>query len=44
VPVGAELLSLDYTEDKLLAYSYAYEQAVKPRKPPRSTPPLPREP
>jgi Asp-tRNA(Asn)/Glu-tRNA(Gln) amidotransferase A subunit family amidase len=44
VPVGAELLSLDYTEDKLLSYAYGYEQAVKTRKPPSSTPPLPREP
>jgi Asp-tRNA(Asn)/Glu-tRNA(Gln) amidotransferase A subunit family amidase len=44
VPVGAELLGLDYTEDKLLAYAYAFEQAVKPRKPPQSTPPLPNEP
>lgn len=44
VPVGAELLGLDYTEDQLLAYAYAFEQAVKPRKPPQSTPPLPNEP
>jgi Asp-tRNA(Asn)/Glu-tRNA(Gln) amidotransferase A subunit family amidase len=44
VPVGAELLGLDYTEDKLLAYAYAYEQAVSPRKPPLSTPPLSTEP
>jgi Asp-tRNA(Asn)/Glu-tRNA(Gln) amidotransferase A subunit family amidase len=44
VPVGAELLSLDYSEDKLLAYAYAYEQVVRARKPPMSTPPLPREP
>jgi Asp-tRNA(Asn)/Glu-tRNA(Gln) amidotransferase A subunit family amidase len=44
VPVGGELLGLDYTEDRLLAYAYAYEQAVSPRKPPPSTPPLPDEP
>ncbi len=37
VPIGAELLGLDYTEPKLLAYAYAYEQAVRPRKPPRLT-------
>jgi Asp-tRNA(Asn)/Glu-tRNA(Gln) amidotransferase A subunit family amidase len=40
VPVGAELLGFDYTEAKLLAYAYAFEQAYKPRKPPVSTPPL----
>ena len=28
VPVGAELLGLDFTEDKLLAYAYAFEQAA----------------
>lgn len=44
VPVGAELLGLDYTEDRLLAFAYAYEQAANPRKPPRSTPRLPGEP
>ena len=44
VPVGAELLGLDYTEDKLLAYAYAFEQATSVRKPPVSTPPLPKEP
>jgi amidase len=44
VPVGAELLGLDYTEAKLLAYAYAFEQASGIRKLPRSTPPLPGEP
>jgi amidase len=43
VPVGAELLSLDYTEAKLLAYAYAFEQAFKPRKVPVSTPKLANE-
>ena len=43
VPVGAELLGLDYTEDRLLAYAYAYEQAIRPRRPALSTPPLPSE-
>ena len=38
VPVGADLLGLDYTEAKLLAYAYAYEQAFKPRRLPVSTP------
>jgi Asp-tRNA(Asn)/Glu-tRNA(Gln) amidotransferase A subunit family amidase len=40
VPVGAELLGPDYSEDRLLAYAYAFEQAAKPRKLPASTPPL----
>lgn len=44
VPVGAELLGLDYTEAKLLAFAYAFEQASGLRKPPVSTPPLPNEP
>jgi amidase len=44
VPVGAELLGLDYTEAKLLDYAYAFEQASGFRKPPKSTPPLPNEP
>jgi amidase len=44
VPVGAELLGLDYTDDRLLAYVYAFEEAAKTRKPPLSTPPLADEP
>jgi Asp-tRNA(Asn)/Glu-tRNA(Gln) amidotransferase A subunit family amidase len=44
VPVGAELLGLDYTEDRLLAYAYAFEQAAAVRKPPVSTPGLAHEP
>ncbi|MGZ9005902.1 MAG: amidase, partial [Burkholderiales bacterium] len=44
VPVGAELLGWDYSEAKLLAYAYAFEQAFHVRKPPPSTPPLPDEP
>ncbi len=44
VPVGGELLGLDYSEATLLAYAFAFEQAVQPRKAPRSTPPLPNEP
>jgi Asp-tRNA(Asn)/Glu-tRNA(Gln) amidotransferase A subunit family amidase len=44
VPVGAEFLGWEYSEAKLLAYAYAFEQAFKPRKPPASTPPLANEP
>jgi Asp-tRNA(Asn)/Glu-tRNA(Gln) amidotransferase A subunit family amidase len=44
VPVGGELLGLDYAEDRLLSYAYAFEQAAGLRKPPASTPPLPHEP
>ena len=44
VPVGAELLGLDYTEPKLLGYAYAFEQATRLRMLPKSTPPLPNEP
>jgi Asp-tRNA(Asn)/Glu-tRNA(Gln) amidotransferase A subunit family amidase len=44
VPVGADLLGLDYTEDRLLAYAYAFEQAAHFRKPPASAPALPHEP
>jgi amidase len=44
VPIGAELLGLDYTEAKLLAYAYAFEQGSGLRKLPKSTPPLPNEP
>jgi amidase len=44
VPIGAELLGLDYSEAKLLGYAFAFEQASGLRKPPKSTPPLPDEP
>jgi Asp-tRNA(Asn)/Glu-tRNA(Gln) amidotransferase A subunit family amidase len=44
VPIGAELLGPDFSEDRLLGYAYALEQAANPRKTPRSTPPLPGEP
>lgn len=40
VPIGAELLGLDYSEPRLLALAYAYEQATQIRQAPRSTPPL----
>jgi Asp-tRNA(Asn)/Glu-tRNA(Gln) amidotransferase A subunit family amidase len=44
VPVGADLLGLDYTEPKLLAYAYAWEQAARLQCLPASTPALPDEP
>jgi Asp-tRNA(Asn)/Glu-tRNA(Gln) amidotransferase A subunit family amidase len=44
VPVGAELLGPDFSEDRLLSYAYAFEQASHLRKSPLSTPPLPGEP
>jgi amidase len=44
VPVGAELLGLDYSEARLIAYAYAFEQASGLRKLPKSTPLLPGEP
>jgi Asp-tRNA(Asn)/Glu-tRNA(Gln) amidotransferase A subunit family amidase len=40
VPVGAELLGREFSEPRLLALAYAYEQAVETRKLPRSTPSL----
>ncbi len=40
VPVGVELLGKAFDEGNLIAMAYAYEQAVKPRKPPSRTPSL----
>jgi amidase len=40
VPVGIELLGKAFEEGKLIAMAYAYEQAVRPRKPPSRTPSL----
>jgi Asp-tRNA(Asn)/Glu-tRNA(Gln) amidotransferase A subunit family amidase len=42
VPVGAELLGREFSEPRLLALAYAFEQTTKTRKPPRSTPALSR--
>jgi len=44
VPVGTDLLGLDHSEPKLLAYAHASEQAARPRRSPASTPALPGEP
>jgi len=40
LPIGMDLLGTPFSEAKLLAYAYAYEQATHPRRPPFSTPPL----
>jgi Asp-tRNA(Asn)/Glu-tRNA(Gln) amidotransferase A subunit family amidase len=40
VPVGAELLGREFSEPLLLSLAYAYEQAAKTRKLPKSTPAL----
>ena len=40
VPVGVELLGGEWSEPALLKMAYAYEQAVRPRRPPFSTPAL----
>jgi Asp-tRNA(Asn)/Glu-tRNA(Gln) amidotransferase A subunit family amidase len=44
VPVGGELLGLDYTEDRLLAFAYAFERGSRVHKAPVTTPPLRHEP
>ncbi len=44
VPVGVEFLGRLWSEPKLIEISYAFEQATHYRRPPASTPPLPREP
>ena len=38
VPVGFELLGEPFSEATLLRMAYAYEQAAKPRRPPKATP------
>lgn len=40
LPIGLELLGAAWTEPALLKYAYAWEQHVKPRRAPFSTPPL----
>jgi len=41
LPLGVELLGRPFADHRLVAVAYAYEQAVRPRVPPKSTPPLP---
>jgi Asp-tRNA(Asn)/Glu-tRNA(Gln) amidotransferase A subunit family amidase len=38
LPIGFDLLGDAFSESKLLRIAYAYEQAVKPRRPPPTTP------
>ena len=40
LPVGLELLGRPFTEEMLLGFGYAYEQATRHRRPPTTTPPL----
>ncbi|MFZ4690164.1 MAG: amidase [Polymorphobacter sp.] len=40
LPVGLELLGPSFSEPRLLALAYDWEQRTKPRQPPFSTPPL----
>jgi hypothetical protein len=40
LPVGIELLARPLDDARLVAFAYAYEQAVHPRRPPSTTPPL----
>ncbi|MDO8678062.1 MAG: amidase family protein [Acidobacteriota bacterium] len=40
LPIGLELLGAAFSEETLLKYAFAWEQATKPRRPPFSTPAL----
>ncbi len=42
VPIGLEILGRPWSEPVLIQIAYAFEQAAKLRRPPISTPPLPR--
>jgi Asp-tRNA(Asn)/Glu-tRNA(Gln) amidotransferase A subunit family amidase len=44
LPVGIEFLGREFSEGRLLALGYGFEQATHHRKPPTTTPPLPGEP
>lgn len=40
LPVGFEMLGRELSDARLVAMAYDFEQAVRPRRPPSSTPPL----
>jgi amidase len=40
LPVGFELLGRQFDDARLVSFAYAWEQAVHPRRPPHTTPPL----
>ncbi len=40
LPAGLQILGDAYTEPRLIAIAYAYEQVTQHRRPPRTTPPL----
>lgn len=40
LPAGLEWLGRPFTESRLIGLAYAYEQATRHRRPPRTTPPL----
>jgi len=44
LPVGIEFMARPFSEEILLRFGYAYEQATRNRRPPASTPALPDEP
>jgi Asp-tRNA(Asn)/Glu-tRNA(Gln) amidotransferase A subunit family amidase len=43
LPAGMTLLGRAWDEARLITLSYAFEQATHHRKPPASTPPLPKK-
>ncbi|MER9300234.1 amidase family protein [Mesorhizobium sp. M0621] len=40
LPIGMELLGRPLADDRLVALAYSYEQAIRPRRSPNTTPPL----